>query len=809
MALFHEWPYTDYHNLNADFLMKIAKESLGLHLEINGNALDLKNANGDTISHVTISYAEKALKDADGNEVTTYLIDAARDGRAIVFDRGNGNTVTIQLPTDAITDKNGKDITEYIANVSVNGNTLKIADGAGNFYLITVPFATTADKDSNNKVISTYVADVNVNGNNIIVKDGAGNTIRTFTVAFATEAGTAEEARKDVDGDAIKSTYATELIIDGNKIGLESKDGTTLNKITVPFATVSTDATNAIESVTISGNTLVFRTYGGTVTNITVPYAIKATNDGSGNEIVSNYVADVVNDSQTGEITFLAKDGSTIATLIPTVDSAVHDSYGNTIADFVKTIAVSANSDYVTVTHGTGTTDTLQINYANKAWKDTNGNIIKNVYLKSLECVEDSDTGHYVLVGYNGENSEILRIELTCYMAQRAIGDVDGDHIDDTYVASGALNSDNELELKSKHGTVLSTVAIPKGFEVDKVYHYRNAFRMHQDTLNSNVYPNVAYPTFLQEYAMKSGGYTQNKRPFTFGYYDMDVTTFKDTDVIMIEVGNVGYHYDVGGDTCMTYPDNGYVRYVISLPSSVTIAAGAAQKVVVDAPYLYQYQSVLGFGVPKFPPCVEAIPDAGANTTVSISHRTGNLDNGYYVLDITNDSASSITVSSVICFIDMKPYANALAVKPLSPSNPDIYAVPGTYLFSGYTLKELIPMCLSIGTLDSDDEYTECPIPYFWNGSYVHGKIKIVCPIAEDVVGAYNDIWGVQYLDASGSHAPNDTPGTIPSQYVEKVSDGFIIDLDTWMNDTGESAYAFRVWIYDDSLFGEYYTVWY
>lgn len=471
--MFQKYPYTDYHELNLDYIMKLARESMGLHLDVSGNELLLKNDLNETLSHVVIAYADKALYDNEGNEISAYIINAGRDGRAIAFTKGNGDVVSVALPDDAIYDKNGKEITSYIAKVDVAGNKLRVTDGDGSAYTFTCPYSTSAGKattDDNGKNLTTYVADINVSGSDIVVKDGEGNVLRTFTVAYATNTTNAEKATKDGDGDVIKSTYGAELIVDGTKIGLEAKDGTTLNKITVPFATLATDATNAIESVTVTGNQLQFRTFGGVVTNITVPYALKATNDGANNEIIKSYVADVTNDALTGKITFLAKDGSTIAELIPTVDSAVHDSYDNLIADFVKTIAVSAGSDYVTVTHGTGTTDTLLIDYANRAWKDTNGNIIKNVYLKSLECLPDSDTGHYVLVGYNGENSEILRIEIYAYMAQRAIGDEDGNSIKSSYVASGAMNGSN-LELKAKDNSVLSTIQLPGGGDVQRNYY--------------------------------------------------------------------------------------------------------------------------------------------------------------------------------------------------------------------------------------------------------------------------------------------------------------------------------------------------
>lgn len=460
--MFHDYPYTDFHEMNLDYILKLCRESLGIHLVVSGNNLQLVNDLNQVLSQVTISFAETAAKDTEGNNITAYLIDAARSGRAIVFTSGDGNETTVQLPTDALTDINGKDITSYIARVDVSGQKLRITDGAGNAYTFTVPFANAAGKaetDINEKAITSYVADLVVSGNNLVVKDGNGNTLRTITVSYADESGTADKARKDLDNNTFLSDYAKMIVVDsdGKRVGLEAHDGTRLSTITVPFATLATDATNAIESVLVNGNQLQFRTYGGTVTNITVPYALKATSDGSNNEIVSNYVADVVNDAQTGKITFLAKDGSTIAELIPTVDSAVHDSYDNLIADFVKTIAVSAGSDYVTVTHGTGDTDSLMIDYSNRSWKDTAGNIIKNVYVKSMSNEVDGN-GDYVLIAYNGENSEIFRFVLN---ANSAKTDDLGNTISETYIADLTYDeANNKLIAEAGDGSTADEVQI-------------------------------------------------------------------------------------------------------------------------------------------------------------------------------------------------------------------------------------------------------------------------------------------------------------------------------------------------------------
>ena len=125
----------------------------------------------------------------------------------------------------------------------------------------------------------------------------------------------------------------------------------------------------------------------------------------------------------------------------------------------VKTITVSSNSNYVTVTHGTGNTETLTINYSDKAYKDTNDNVIKNTYIKSLEIVEDDDTGHYNLIAYNGDNpsAEIFRIEVNAYSSQvsdEAKHATSADYATNAGTANNALTAD-----KASNGDVITEYA--------------------------------------------------------------------------------------------------------------------------------------------------------------------------------------------------------------------------------------------------------------------------------------------------------------------------------------------------------------
>ena len=286
--------------------------------------------------------------------------------------------------------------------------------------------------------------------------------LNSITVPYAVK------AQKDDDGDIIKATYGVTLDTGTTTVILKNKAGTALSTITVPYATearhvdeadhatLATDATNAIETVTVSGDQIVFTTYGGVATSITAPYAIKAQKDDLGNTIKTTYVANVTQDSGSGVLTFWDAMGTEICHLTPIAGVALRDNYGNDIADFIKSIVVSQNSDYVTVTHGTGTTDTLTIHYSETAWKDTNGNVIKNFYISYLECIEDVDDGHYKIVAYNGDTprAELFRFEVTAYSAQT---DINGKDLT-SYVADVSYNAGQKIEVKDGEGNLLNTL---------------------------------------------------------------------------------------------------------------------------------------------------------------------------------------------------------------------------------------------------------------------------------------------------------------------------------------------------------------
>ena len=399
--MFHDFPYTNFHELNLDFLMRQCGAGLGLRLAIEGDYLRLVNTNNEVVSQIKVHYSDTALSDTNGKPIKTYICDAQASGTALIFVNGQNEVTTITVPyaEKAKYDINSHEIEDYVYNVQVAGDKLRVTKGDQTIADITVPYAIQATEDEDGKTISTYAAELSVDGNNVVLRDAKGRVLESITVPYATEAHHADSA--DMAAEAAHAEEA-DSALDADRADLAD------------LATVATDCTNAIQSVSISGNNVIFTTYDGQVTTLTIPYATKAQKDDAGNTIKTTYVASVSQNASTGEISFFDATGNVITSLVPTASKATYDSYDNKIADYIKTMVVSSNSDYVTVTHGTGAVDTIQINYSTHAVKDTNENVIKNTYCRLLTMETDTITGDPVLVGWNGDNptAEIFRLRV-------------------------------------------------------------------------------------------------------------------------------------------------------------------------------------------------------------------------------------------------------------------------------------------------------------------------------------------------------------------------------------------------------------
>lgn len=532
--MYHEYPYTTYYG-DLDRMCKCCK-ALNIHLDTHGDYLRLINdKDGSVISAVKVSYADTALTDMDGNPIKSYLINAGTNGTHLVFTKGNNEVISFEVPfaKTAAKDVQEKDILDYVYGVSISGDKVRITNGDATIYELTIPFATKAATDVNGKDLTTYAATLVVDGDELVLKDSNNNIISRITVPYATK------AKEDVDGDNIKSTYANSMTqtattikllakdgtvlaeetinyatmslkdiegnlflsdyadkivvdSDGKRIGVEAHDGTRLATITVPFATLATDATNAVENVQVSGDQIIFTTYGGQTFSITAPYAVKAQKDDNGNTIKSTYFAGVSNDTDAGTITFYDALGQVLAVIQNgVITHAIYDDYDNPLAGYIKSVQATAGSDYLTATHGDGTVDSIKVDYSERAWKDTNGNVIKNTYVKTLSIAQDPDDGQWKLFAFNGDTPAALLFALVI-TAEKAYKDVNGklltsylahvdldgndliskdgednevDRLDLTQLPYGVtlnVNANKEIELIDPAGNVLSTITPPQ-----------------------------------------------------------------------------------------------------------------------------------------------------------------------------------------------------------------------------------------------------------------------------------------------------------------------------------------------------------
>lgn len=329
--LINQYPYTNFQEVNLDYIIKLCRENMGLHLEVNGQTLLLKTADGRIISNITVPYASEAGSAATATQAN-YAATAGTAAQA-QYAATAGSASTASNATEATH--------AATADLATSATTAATATNA--------TYATTAGSATN-----------------------ATNAVNAQNATYAESTGSVEHAEK------------------------------------------------AFENVSQNGDALRFTAYDNSTTDITPAFATKAQKDNLGNVINSTYIADVA--IVNGDISFKDANGNEIVSITPASQTATEDSYGNTIADFVKTITATSDSNYVTVSHGTGTAETLTINYSNTAWKDTNGNIIKNTYIKRLAIVTDPNDGHKKLVAYNGDTpeAELFRIPVEAYSAQIA-----------------------------------------------------------------------------------------------------------------------------------------------------------------------------------------------------------------------------------------------------------------------------------------------------------------------------------------------------------------------------------------------------
>ena len=496
--LINKYPYTDFHAVNLDYILKLVRENAGLHLEESGNQILLKTADNTIVSAITAPYAASA---------------------------GSANTAS----------------SASYASTAGSASSAGYATNAG-----TAAAATNATNA--------------VNANHAVTADSAtsaASATTAATAAEATHAATASEATHAASAD-----YATTT---GN---VEHAD-------------------NAIESVSIHGDKVRFKTYGGTVTDITIPFATKAQKDDLGNIIKSTYIANVVDNN--GQLKFNDAEGNTIVSLTPSVTQAQKDNYGNDIADYIKEVGVTEGSIYITVVHGTGTAETFQAPYSVTAWKDTNGNVIKNTYVKRLEIITDENDGQKKLVAYNGDNpeAELFRIPVEAYRAQVA---AEADHASSADYATSAGSAQTAVTAESSTGSI-SSISKPSN-------HSDRLIINNGDGTTSTIYVNAMASPYL-EVNTAANQMTMFDPLFTVGH----------SEEYSVEGFDTRYGLEAASDFLDYYDMNSYVEY--SNENSLLLFSAAIQKSTDSNENTFFYISVFD-------------PTAGA---VKIFHITaGNSD---------------------------------------------------------------------------------------------------------------------------------------------------------------------------------------
>ena len=482
----HKFPYTDYHDKGClpDFCKRY-----GVKLAVVKDSLQLLDKDNNVLSQVKISFANQALEDIHGQNIDGYVRDiynnATGTSAVITFGDGTQKQVLYERAQFAVKDALGTPLLLYMRDLNVKGNELEITRGTGATKRITVPYATKAEQDIEGNSILTYAASIGVDGNEVILKDRQDNILGRITVPYAETSGEsyeltatdreiqlidndgnvissivvpfaekAETAEKDILDELFTKSYGSKIDLFNNKVRLLSKEDDVLGEVELP---------NAIATVQIVGDSIVFSTVNGEEITITSPYSVRAEKDKLNNDLTSYVKYGRVGEN--GEIQLFDANNNIVSTLVPTTKIATQDNYGNLLADYIKSIVFNEQSDYLVVTHGNGTTDTIVINYATKAHKDDLGNIIKNVYVKTA-ALEYDEEGTPIFVAYNGEGSEIWRIPLAFSVpyAERAGADAEGNIFTETYANNISIYWSNDglyYRLTTPDGTVIKEEILP------------------------------------------------------------------------------------------------------------------------------------------------------------------------------------------------------------------------------------------------------------------------------------------------------------------------------------------------------------
>ena len=132
MGIINQYPYTDLHSINLDYIIKLCRENMGLHLEISGNSLLLKTEDNTIISSVTIPYATEAgtansatqANYATSSGVAATANYATTAGSATTADTAKDGYYIMKIQHDP----NDPSTYEYVGTYNSKGNLIAVSD---------------------------------------------------------------------------------------------------------------------------------------------------------------------------------------------------------------------------------------------------------------------------------------------------------------------------------------------------------------------------------------------------------------------------------------------------------------------------------------------------------------------------------------------------------------------------------------------------------------------------------------------------------------------------------------------------------
>lgn len=309
--LVNKYPYTNFHDVNLDYIIQLVRENEGLYLETVGNLLVAKNAGGAIVSSVTIPYATTAGS-ADSATSANYAATA-------------GAAATAQHAATADTATTATSATEAThaaaADTAVSANTATTAASA--------TYATTAGSATNatNAVNAQNAEYATTTG----YVEKAGNGIKTLTSSdagiiitlegggeVATTVAKAQKADKDNLGNTINTTYVASVINDNGVLKFKNASGTVIASIT-PTSQIATEddqgnlIASYIKAIAAGSNYLTVTHGDGTAETLTIKYSEAAWKDTNGNVIKNFYAGSMecVEDDDTGHYNLVVYNGDT------------------------------------------------------------------------------------------------------------------------------------------------------------------------------------------------------------------------------------------------------------------------------------------------------------------------------------------------------------------------------------------------------------------------------------------------------------------------------------------------------------------